>query len=78
MSSYIIQRNLLGLSEAEHEKHQNLFMVIMVGPDQTLGAIFSHFSRALQVLRGVQHPAIDRAEQQDPNVTPDGSTLLGS
>lgn len=75
MSSYIIQRNLLGLSEAEHEKHQNL---IMVGPDQTLCAIFSHFSRALQVLRGVQHPAIGPAEQQDPTVTPDGGTLLGS
>lgn len=56
-SSYITQRNLLGLKEAEHGKHQNLFMVIIVDPDQTLHAVSSHFSKVLQVLRDVQHPA---------------------
>lgn len=45
-SSYITQRNLLGLKEAEHGKHQNLFMVIMVDPDQTLFPLISvRFSR---------------------------------
>lgn len=67
-SSYIIQINLLGLNEAEYGKHQNLFLVIVVGSDQTLCAVFSHFNRALQVLRCVQHPAHWSCRTAEPNL----------